>query len=100
MCSGKHHYTTQEWIEKAKVEYKNARTKICIICPEQGCPKCKSSNLERDVRDILQKNNINFIEQHSFDWLKNGKGIQTLDFYMSLYNIAIECQGAQHFEQN
>ena len=58
-------YTTQEFIEKArevhgnkydysKVDYKNASTKVCIICPEHGefwqlpykhlsgqnCPKC------------------------------------------------------------
>lgn len=47
MCSGKHHYTTQEWIEKAKevhgdkydyskVEYKNKTEKVCIIHPEHG----------------------------------------------------------------
>ena len=60
---------TQEFIEKAKeihgnkynyskVDYKNAKTKICIICPihgefyqtpdhhlqGQGCPKCSGKN--------------------------------------------------------
>lgn len=46
-CSGKFHYTTQDFIEKAKqihgdkydyskVEYKNNSTKVCIVCPEHG----------------------------------------------------------------
>ena len=114
--------TTEGFIDKAKqihdntydyskVEYTNSRTKICIICPihgefwikpndhlnGQGCPKCKASTLERTIRDMLIENNIDFEEQKTFDWLKfNGK--LKLDFYLPQYNIAIECQGAQHFE--
>ena len=42
---------------------------------------------------FLNKNNINYIRQKKFDWL----GQQSLDFYLSDYNIAIECQGSQHF---
>jgi len=39
---------------------------------------------------------VNFISECSKDvvpWLK----LQTLDFYLPEYNIAIECQGRQHF---
>lgn len=37
---------------------------------------------------------INFIRQYRSKWL----GSQSLDFYLPDYNIAIECQGIQHYE--
>ena len=40
---------------------------------------------------------INFIQQKTFDWLKDKRKLY-LDFYLSNYNIAIECQGEQHFK--
>ena len=46
------------------------------------------------MEKYLQKNNINFIRQKRFDWL----GKKSLDFYLPEHNIAIECQGHQHFE--
>lgn len=97
----------------SKVEYKNAVTKVCIICPihgefwmkpckhllGQGCSKCKSSHLENEIRKVLQMNNIEFEEQKTFEWLlyKN-KTHQYIDFYLPKYNIGIECQGIQHFK--
>lgn len=95
----------------SKVKYINNHTKVCIICPihgefwmmpnnhthkksPQGCPKCKSSHLETEVRNFLSENHINFEEQKKFEWM----GRQSLDFYLSDYNVAIECQGKQHFE--
>lgn len=118
-CSGKNK-TTKDAIEcfkkvhkddyiYDKVEYKNNRTKVCIICPEhgefwqtpdkhlqgEGCPICKSSKLERDVRNFLLDNNISFTRQATFSWL----GKQSLDFYLPDHNIAIECQGEQHFKE-
>ncbi len=124
-CAGLYKPSTEEWIETArkvhgdkydysKVKYKNARTKVCIICPEhgefwqtpekhvnqsQGCPKCDSSSLEESVRLLLQRNNISFEEQYTSNWLKEGKGIKKLDFFLPDYNIGIECQGIQHFKQ-
>ena len=59
-----------------------------------GCPSCKESKLEREIRLFLKDNNINFEYQKRFDWL----GLQSLDFYLPEYNVAIECQGIQHFE--
>lgn len=59
-----------------------------------GCPICNSSHLENEIRQLLKDNNIEFEEQKRFDWL----GKQSLDFYVSLKNIAIECQGEQHFK--
>ena len=92
----------------SKTDYVNAKTKVCIICPEhgefwqtpdkhisgkQGCPKCSQSHLEKEVMSFLIENNIRYEYQKKFDWL----GKQSLDFYLPDYNIGIECQGIQHF---
>lgn len=92
-----------------KVAYVNAKTEVTLICPKhgefqripnkllsgQGCSKCKSSLLENIVMGSLTKNNIQFETQKHFSWLEK----QSLDFYLPKYNIAIECQGEQHFHQ-
>jgi hypothetical protein len=46
---------------------------------------------------LLKNNNILFSTQKKFEWLKY-KHDMTLDFYLPDYNVAIECQGRQHFE--
>lgn len=95
----------------SRVEYKNNKTKVCIICPEhgefwqtpdnhmkgKGCPHCAQSKLESITREFLTENGIEFIEQKGFDWLRY-KNPMRLDFYLPKYNTAIECQGIQHFE--
>ena len=121
-CAGIYNYTTEEWVEKAKqghgniydyskVEYVNANTKVYIICPIHGdflqtptshlsgagCPKCNESKLEKETADLLEQYNIKFVGQKKFDWLKHKKPLR-IDFYLPEYNIAIECQGMQHFE--
>lgn len=60
-----------------------------------GCPKCKMKHLERDIQEILKYETVEF--QKQFEWLKY-KGNLLLDFYLPKYNIAIECQGEQHFK--
>ena len=120
-CVGGKRLTNEEFIDKAtlihegkydysKVEYKNTATKVCIICPEHGeffqtpnnhlfgagCPTCPQSNLEGEMRQFLIKNNIEFEQEYSFKWLRNKKKL-FLDFFLPDYNIAIECQGKQHF---
>ena len=122
-CYKCHHWglNTEEWIkifktthgdkyDYSKVEYKNSQTPICIICPEhgefwqtpanhnsgKGCPICNSSKLELVIKSFLEDNNIKYIHQHSFDWLKYENPLK-IDFYLPEYNIAIECQGEQHF---
>jgi very-short-patch-repair endonuclease len=117
-CDGSYKFSITEFIQNAKkihgnkydyskVNYINCDIKVCIICPEHGefwqtpylhthgcgCPLCKESKLEREVRTLLLSNNIQFECQKSFTWL----GRQRLDFYLPDYNIAIECQGEQHF---
>lgn len=59
-----------------------------------GCPYCKASHMENEIRRILKENNIIFEEQKRFYWL----GLLSLDFYLPQQNIAIECQGIQHFK--
>ena len=117
--SNKFSKTTEQFIKEckelygdrfdySKVEYKNNHTKVCIICPKHGefwitpqcflrgnnCPKCKMSHLENTIRMLLEHNNIRYEYEKRFDWL----GLQSLDFYLPEYNIAIECQGRQHFQ--
>lgn len=120
-CVNKYRYATNEIIEKfkmihheaydySKVEYVNTRTKVCIICPEHGefwqapyhhlngngCPHCKTSLFEKRVARFLDKNKIHYVGHTNcilLPWL----GRQHLDFYLPDYNIAIECQGEQHY---
>lgn len=91
-----------------QTKYINAKTPIDIICkihgifqrtPDEhlqgcGCPYCSSSLIENEVRNILFTNKIQFEEQKKFEWLEK----QRLDFYIPSLNIAIECQGIQHFK--
>ena len=120
-CSKNKKYTTEEFIKRAKeihgdkydyskVEYKNTSTKVCIICPKhgeflvtpnnhlsgRGCPHCKQTLLEKRISNVLDNNGIKYIYEcgnATLNWLDG----QRLDFYLPDYNIAIECQGEQHF---
>lgn len=97
-------------------EYINNKTKVKICCHQKnkdgkehgiflikpndlicghGCKKCVHSGLENDIELFLEENNIQYETQKMF---KNWLGLQRLDFYLPDYNIAIECQGRQHFE--
>ena len=53
--------------------------------------------MEEEVRLFLIKNNIDFIQEKTFDWLKDKNNL-FLDFYLPGLNAAIECQGIQHFK--
>lgn len=93
----------------SKFVYKNGKTKSIIICPEhgeflqngeshlagQGCPICGLSHLERDVMSVLKEKGIEFEAQKRFEWL----GTQSIDVFIPSVNIAIECQGQQHYKE-
>ena len=112
---------TEDFIAKAKlvhngkytydkVKYINNTTNVIITCSKhgdfsqtphnhlqgKGCPKCNESNLEKIVESILTDNSIKYIPQYREKWL----GKQSLDFYLPDYNVAIECQGEQHYKPN
>ena len=81
-----------------------------------GCKYCKESHLEGEIRNVLQKNDTKSITKfesvrdpeienryecsiefkydvRDLEWLKP----LTYDFFLPEHNIAIECQGEQHF---
>lgn len=123
-CFGSYVYKdTQDWLDRNlseylkskfifdKAVYINKNTPMEIVCPKHGsffrypfaikkgiiqCPKCEGSYFENVVSFELDKNNIVYIPQcnkKTFIWLDR----KSLDFYLPHYNIAIECQGKQHF---
>lgn len=94
----------------SKVDYVNNHTPITVGCKTHGyftilpshllmgfgCKKCNESRLENEVMGALENNSIDYEFQCNcriFKFL----GKQSLDFYLPKYNIAIECQGEQHF---
>ncbi len=68
-----------------------------LLRPTKGCPKCQKSGLEFEVENALKNGGVSFVYQQRFEWLKY-KNTMPLDYYLPDYNIAIECQGEQHFE--
>ena len=111
--------TTKEFIKKAQelhgdlydyseVIYERSNRKVKITCKKcgsvvystpnnhlrgNGCPRCHKSKLETYVISRLVKENIKFTYRFRAKWLQR----MELDFYLPDYNIAIECQGCQHF---
>lgn len=91
----------------SNVKYVDSTTKITIVCLKhgkfeqqpnnhlfgQGCPLCKESKLEKIINHMLTCYGICYERQKRFPWL----GRLSLDFYLPKYNVAIECQGKQHF---
>ena len=94
-----------------KIVYRNINTPIIVTCPihgdfEQtpymlfnghGCYKCGQSALENEIQVFLDSKKIESkyeANKRYFSWL----GMQSLDFYLPQYNVAIECQGIQHFK--
>ena len=115
-------WTTEFFIKKSKeiygdlfsyekTEYKNYETSVIITCKKHGdflvtpdnflhlhsCPNCSTSLMEIKLKLILDENNIKYEQQKTFEWLKYIGNLK-LDFYLPEYNVAIECQGMQHFK--
>ncbi len=93
------------------IEYKSNKDKIEITCKEhgvftqrinahltgQGCPNCKESKGESEVRNYLFSNGIEFIQQKRFgDCVYHSE--LPFDFYLPEYNICIEYNGIQHYK--
>lgn len=112
------------FIEKAKkvhgdkydyseVEYKNNRVPVKIRCNKcgnyfyqntgnhlrgQGCPYCVISKGEESIANFLKFNKISYIQQRKFVGCKD-KTYLPFDFYLPDYNVCIEFQGKQHYEE-
>ena len=122
ICGGSIKSNIKEFIEKSKkvhgdvydyslVDYKNNRTKVKIICPKhglftqtpnkhllkRGCPVCRESRGEKQVRVFLEENNIKYERQKKFDDCRNKLPLP-FDFYIESLNLCIEFDGRQHFE--
>ena len=96
-----------------KTIYTNSHTKVIITCPVhgdfqqipnahlrgEGCPSCaKKSILEERIENALNENSISYIKDKRTKWLITEKrGQSHLDFFIPELNLAIECQGKQHF---
>lgn len=94
------------------VNYINSRTKVDIICDNhglftqspnshlnggKGCPICNHSKGENIIKQYLDKINIEYIEQKTFNKCEFKKELRFY-FYLPNYNICIEYDGKQHFE--
>jgi len=124
-CSECNKMETTEYVKKlknarwekydySKVNYVNSSTKICIICQIHGefwqipsshlrgsnCPECASKNdiSEQKLLSIIRDNfqNYNLVYQFRDKWLR----AQSIDMYLTEYDIAIEYHGRQHFDEN
>lgn len=119
--------TTKEFIAKAKkvhgnrfvycgTQYQDYYTEIQIGCkkhgtffqsPERhlhtkGCPMCyySCSIGERDIMELLKRNNIEFKKEKTFPGLftKDVASKPRYDFWLPKNNILIEYDGEQHFK--
>ena len=121
-CAGNVRCDKDTFIEKAKrihndrydyskVEYVNAHTKVCIICPEHGefwqtpnnhlngngCPLCKNRKIGDGLRDTVEDFTKKSNEIHDItDCLKALSPQQRnreIDVYIPLLNLGIEYNG-------
>jgi hypothetical protein len=120
-CSGVY-MDTEYFIEKAnkihgfiysydRTIFKKASSKVILTCEKHGdfeqtpnshlngsgCPICRESKGEKNIRNLLIRNNINFIRQHKFKDCINVKPL-LFDFYLPEHNICIEFNGEQHYK--
>jgi len=78
------------------------KTSICNRAIQQtGCPVCSSSKGEQRLKEILDKYDVQYIREKSFDELvsKLGNPLR-FDFYVSNLNLCIEFQGIQHYGEH
>lgn len=124
VCSGCIKKTHEQYVKELKSvnpnivvvgEYVNNATKIMHKCIKdgyewllspsnalkgKGCPRCNtptSSKGEKIISDFLNKYNILYEPQKTFDGCKDKVALR-FDFYLSEYNILIEYNGIQHYK--
>lgn len=97
----------------SKSIYIDAITKICIICKEHGefwqipyshisgwgCSSCTNISIgENKISVYLDSVGIQYTRQKKFNGCVNKRQLP-FDFYLDDYNICIEFDGIQHFEE-
>jgi hypothetical protein len=113
--------TTDNFITKAKLihgdkydysltNYTGSNKKVKIKCDihavfnqtphnhlkGNGCPICRESVGEKQIRQFLITNEIKFIRQYKFNDCRNILPLP-FDFYLPEHNMCIEFQGRQHY---
>jgi len=116
-------FTNDIFIDKARqihnntynyslVEYDGYDNKVIIICFKHGkfkqsphahlrgagCPVCKESRGEKLITNFLNKNDIKFKRQVTFDGLIGDVNPLVFDFYLPEHKMMIEFDGIQHFK--
>lgn len=110
---------TEDFVKKAiekhgkkydysKVDYITSRTKVEIICSKHGsfyqtpfshltgfssCGKCRESKGERMISNMLDKLNINHVQEHRLAGFR-----YAYDFYLPDYGVLVEYHGIQHYK--
>lgn len=123
-CAGNTRMDKEEFARKAmtvhgsrydysEVRYVNNKTKVKIICKEhgeffttphshlslkRGCRLCKESRGEAEIAAWLDEHGIRYERQKTFDGCRNIH-VLPFDFYLPDYNLLIEYQGIQHFNE-
>lgn len=70
--------------------YKYANVTTCLSC------SCKMSNGEKRIKDFLEFNKVNFVQEKRFEDCRDVKPLP-FDFYLPELNLIIEYDGEQHF---
>ena len=126
-CANVYKSNTSEFIKKSNkihnnlynyslVNYNNAHTKVCIVCPKhgdfwqepnnhlngQGCPICKASKGELLIYEWLRENDIKFKREFELitPEIARDSNLMLIDFFV-IYNnkqYFIEYDGIQHYE--
>lgn len=95
----------------SKSSYVNNKKHIEITCKKHGvfqqrpdnhlqgngCPKCYKSLGEEKIISILEKLEIDWIPQKTFENCKNKYKLR-FDFWLPRYNLCIEWDGPQHYQ--
>lgn len=124
-CNGINVLNNNDFIKKSKeihgdkydyslVKYINSKTKVKIICSKhgifeqmpsnhihknmkQGCPLCNESKGEIEIKKILNKLKIDYIQEYKL-FEKNNNYPLRADFYLIKYKSIIEFNGIQHYK--
>jgi len=74
---------------KTRIDHRAGKSKT-------GCPFCKFSKGELEIKKYLKNFKIDYIPQYQFKDCKHKKSLP-FDFYLTKYNICLEYSGRQHF---